>query len=89
MLTNAIVLKIAYLDKEILVCTNACKIGLGGLLMQEGQVVCYKSKNLNEHKHNYVNCDVELAVIIHALKMWRHYLLGRRFALMRKHSGLG
>lgn len=32
--------------------------------------------------------DLELATIIHALKMWRHYLLGKRFVLMSDHSGL-
>ena len=32
--------------------------------------------------------DLELEVIIHVLKMWRHYLLGRMFVLMSDHSGL-
>ena len=32
--------------------------------------------------------DLELASIVHALKMWRHYLLGRRFVLMTDHCGL-
>lgn len=57
-------------------------------MMWEGHVVCYKSRKLNKHKHNYVTHDLELAVIIHALKMWRHYLLGRRFILMSDHSGM-
>ena len=56
--------------------------------MQEGQVVCYESRKLNEHEQSYPTHDLELAMIIHALKMWRHYLLGRRFTLMRDHSGL-
>ena len=62
-----------------MVCTNDCKRGLGGVLMQDGQVVCYESWKLNEHEEKYLTCDLELAVIIHALKMWRHYFLGRRF----------
>jgi len=61
---------------------------LGGVLMQEGQVICYESRKQNENEKNYVTHDIELAVIIHALKMWRHYLLGKRFVLMRNHSGL-
>jgi len=56
--------------------------------MQEGQVVCYESRKLNEHEKNYLTHDLELPTIIHALKMWRHYLLGRRFVLMSDHSGL-
>ena len=36
--------------------------------MQEGQVVCYESQKLNEHKKNYLTHDLELAAIIHALR---------------------
>jgi hypothetical protein len=43
---------------------------------------------LNEHEINYVTHDLELASIVHDLKMWRHYLLGRRFVLMTDHCGL-
>lgn len=43
---------------------------------------------MNEHKKNYLMYDPELAAIIHALNMWRHYLLGKRFVLMRNHIGL-
>jgi len=68
------------------VCTDACKRGLGVVLMQEGQVVCYESRKLNDHEQNYVTHDLEL--IIHALKMWMHYLLGRRFVLMSDQSVL-
>lgn len=88
MFTNAPVLKIADLDKEFIVCIDAYKIGLGGVLMQEGQVICYKSRKLNEHEENYVTHDLELEVIIHASNMWIHYLLGRRFVIMSDHSGL-
>jgi hypothetical protein len=70
------------------VCTNACKEGLGGVLMQEGSVICYESQKLNEHEVNYVTHDLELTAIVHALKMWRHYLLGRKFVLMTDHCGL-
>jgi hypothetical protein len=43
---------------------------------------------LNEHEVNYVTHDLELATIVHALKMWRHYLLGKKFVLMTDHCGL-
>ena len=56
--------------------------------MQEGHVVCYKSRKLNEHEQNYVTHDLELETIIHALNMWRHYLLDKRFILMSDHNGL-
>lgn len=81
-------LKIANWDKEFVVCTNACKKGLGGPLMQDGQVVCYESRKWNGHEKNYPTYDLELGSIVHALNMWRHYLLGRRFTLMSDHNGL-
>ena len=43
---------------------------------------------MNEHDQNYLTHDLELAMVIHDLKMWRHYLLGKRFVLMSDHSGL-
>jgi hypothetical protein len=55
---------------------------------KQGSVVCYEFRKLNEHEANYVNHDLELAAIVHALKMWRHYLLGRKFVLMTYHCGL-
>jgi hypothetical protein len=88
LLTHAPVLKIADFEADFLVCTNACKEGLGGVLMQGESVVCYESRKLNEHEVNYVTHDLELAAIVHTLKMWRHYLLGRKFVLMTDHCGL-
>jgi hypothetical protein len=35
-----------------------------------------------------VTHDLELAAIVHALKMWRYYLMGRKFVLMTDHCGL-
>jgi hypothetical protein len=88
LLTNAHVLKITNPKKDSMVCTDACKEGLRGVIMQEGHVICYESRNLNEHEHRYVTHDLELATIVHALKMRRNYLLGRRFVLMIDHCDL-
>ena len=51
--------------------------------------MCYESQKLNENEQNYPMDDLNLATIIHALKIWRHYLPSRRFTLMSDHSGLG
>jgi hypothetical protein len=56
--------------------------------MHEEHVIFNESGKLNEHEINYVTHDLELASIVHALKMCRHYLLGRRFVLMKNHFGL-
>ena len=42
--------------------------------MQEGKVVAYASRQLKSHEKNYPTHDLELAVIVFALKIWRHYL---------------
>jgi hypothetical protein len=81
LLTNAPVLKIADPEKYFLVCIDACKEGLGGVLMQEGHVIFYESRKLNEHEQCYVTHDLELATIVHALKMWRHYLAWKEICL--------
>lgn len=81
-------LKIVDPDKEFVVCTYACKVGLSAVLMQEVHVVCYESRKINEHEQKYVTHDLELETIFHALKIWRYHLLGRRFVLMRDHCGL-
>jgi hypothetical protein len=87
-LTSALILKIAYLDEYFVVCTNACKEGLGGVLGQKDHVVCYESRKLKEHLKNYATHDLQLAAISHALKMWRHYLMGRKFELRTDYCGL-
>jgi hypothetical protein len=37
---------------------------------------------------NYLTHDVELAVVIHALKIWRHYIMGKRCELYMDHKSL-
>ena len=87
MLTSAHVLKIANHEGNFVVCTNACKQGIGGVLMQDGHVISNESRNLKEHDQNYATHDLDLVAIIHALKMWRHYLMGKKFELRTDHDG--
>jgi hypothetical protein len=62
--------------------------GIGGVLTQNGHVIFYESLKLKEHKRNYSTHDIELVSIVHALKMWRHCLIGKTFELRTYHSGL-
>ena len=48
----------------------------------------YDSIKLKEHEKNSATHDLELAAIVHALMMWRHYLMGRIFELRTDHCGL-
>ena len=75
----ALILNVADPYKDYTVCTDASKEGLGGVLSQEGHVVCYESCKLKDHEQNYVVHDFELAAIVHALNMWCHYLLGKSY----------
>ena len=51
-------------------------------------MICYESRKLKDHEKNYSTHDLKLAAIVHALKMWRHYLMGRMFELRTDHYGL-
>jgi hypothetical protein len=88
LLTSVPILRIVDPDEDFVVCMDACKEGLGGVLSQNGHVVCYESRKLKEHERLYATHDLELAAIVHALKMWRHYLMGKIFELRTDHSGL-
>src|SRR4051812_33512501 len=56
--------------------------------MQDGKVVTYASRQLRQHEGNYPTHDLELAVIVHALKIWRHYLIGQRCEIYTDHKSL-
>jgi hypothetical protein len=79
LLKIAPILKVEYLDKYFTVCVDVSKEGLGGVLTQEGHMIYYESRKLKEHERNYVTHDLQLAVVINSLKMWRHYIMGKSF----------
>jgi hypothetical protein len=88
LLTTTPILKVAYPDKHFIVCVDASKKGLGGILSQEGHIICYESQKLKEHEQKYITHDLELAIVIHALKMWRHYIMGSKFLLLTDNNGV-
>jgi hypothetical protein len=56
--------------------------------MQGGKVVAYASRQLRKHEENYPTHDLQLAVVIHALKIWRHYLMGNKCNIFTNHKSL-
>ena len=56
--------------------------------MQDGKVVAYASRQLRPHEGNYPTHDLELAAVVHALKIWRHYLIGKRSQIFTDHKSL-
>jgi hypothetical protein len=71
LLISAPILRIADPNENFIVCTDACNEGLGGVLSQNGFVICYESRNLKEHERNYATHYLELEAIVHALRKWR------------------
>jgi hypothetical protein len=58
------------------------------VLMQDGHVVAYASWQLRKDKVNYPTHDLELAAVVHALKIWKHYLMRKRCELYTDHKSL-
>jgi hypothetical protein len=67
---------------------DASQLGLGCVLMQEGKVIAYASRQLRKHEKNYPTHDLELAVVVHALKIWRHYMIGNKCKIFTDHKSL-
>ncbi|KAH0765165.1 hypothetical protein KY285_001036 [Solanum tuberosum] len=75
-LTFALVLTLPEGTDGFVIYCDALRIGVGCVLMQNGKVIAYASRQLKIHDKNYPTLDLELAAVIFALKIWRHYLYG-------------
>ncbi|WVZ55066.1 hypothetical protein U9M48_005779 [Paspalum notatum var. saurae] len=87
-LTTAPVLTFPDLHKTFSVYCDASRLGLGCVLMQEGKVIAYASRQLKDSEKNYPTHDLELAAVVHALKIWRHYLFGQKCYIYTDHKSL-
>jgi hypothetical protein len=67
---------------------DASHFGLGCVLMLEGKVIAYASRQLRKHEKNYPTHDLELAAIVHALKIWRQYMIGKKCKIFTDHKSL-
>jgi hypothetical protein len=88
LLTTAPVLAQPDIEKPFDVYCDASGIRLGCVLMQEGRVIVYASRQLCQHEEHYPTHDLELDAVVHALKIWRHYLLGNRCHIYTDHKSL-
>nr|ABA91203.1 retrotransposon protein, putative, Ty3-gypsy subclass [Oryza sativa Japonica Group] len=87
-LTTVPVLTLPDIRKDFEIFCDASRQGLGCVLMQERKVVAYASRQLRPHEVNYPTHDLELAAVVHALKIWRHYLIGNRCEVYTDHKSL-
>ena len=69
LLTTTTILNIVDTFKYFVACTDTCKEGLVGVLIKENYIMAYESRKLKEREKNYAMHDLELAAIIHALKI--------------------
>ena len=70
------------------VYSDASYQGLGCVLMQHGRVIAYASRQLRPYEISYPTHDLELAAVVFALKIWRHYLYGETFQIFTDHKSL-
>jgi hypothetical protein len=88
LLTSAPVLAQPDNSKPYEVYCDASDTGLGRVLMQQNKVIAYASRALHPHEKNYATHDLELAAVVHALKIWRHYLMRNRCNIFTDHKSL-
>ncbi|GKD72377.1 putative reverse transcriptase domain-containing protein [Tanacetum coccineum] len=74
--------------ENFFVYCDASHKGLGAALMQNEKVIAYASRQLKIHEKNYTTHDLELSVVVFALKIWRHYLYGTKCTVFIDHKSL-
>ena len=74
--------------KEYTMYNDASRIGLGCVLMQDEKVVAISSRQMKPHEQNYPTHDLELVAVVFALKIWRHYLYGKKCIIFIDHRSL-
>ena len=87
-LTTAPVLTIPQGADGFAIYCDASKQGLGAVLMQHGKVIAYASRQLKDYETRYPTHDLELAAVVFALKIWRHYLYGVHCDIYTDHKTL-
>jgi hypothetical protein len=87
-LTTALILVMPDMEKPFSIYCDASGQGLGCVLMQDGHVVAYASRQLRKHEAHYLTHDLELGAVVHAFNIWRHYLMGKRCELYTDHKSL-
>jgi hypothetical protein len=74
--------------KSFSIYYDASEQGLGCVLMRDGHVVAFASRQLRKHEEHCPTHDLELAAEVHTLKIWRYYLIEKRCELHMDHKSL-
>jgi hypothetical protein len=87
-LVSTLVLVLPRESEKFVVFSDASLKGLGCILMQQDKVIAYASRQLKDHERNYPTHDLELAAVVFALKIWRHYLFREKVKIYTDHQSL-
>nr|GFB29584.1 putative reverse transcriptase domain-containing protein [Tanacetum cinerariifolium] len=87
-LTGAPILALPEGSEDFILYYDASIKGLSAMLMQREKVIAYASRQLKNHEENYTTHDLELGVVVFALKIWRHYLYGTKCTVFTDHKSL-
>jgi ribonuclease HI len=87
-LVSAPILVLPRESEKFVVFSDASLKGLGCVLMHQDKVIAYASRQLKDHEKNYPTHDLELAAIVFALKIWRHYLFREKVEIYTDHQSL-
>ncbi|GJW97709.1 putative nucleotidyltransferase, ribonuclease H [Tanacetum coccineum] len=87
-LCEAPILAVPEGNDDFVVYCDASHQGLGAVLMQREKVIAYASRQLKPNEENYTTYDLELGVVVFALKNWRHYFYGTKCTVFTDHKSL-
>jgi hypothetical protein len=65
------------MEKPFLIFCHASGQALGCVLMQDGLMVAYASRQSRTHEEHYPSHDLDLATVVHTLKVWGYYIMER------------
>lgn len=91
-ITSESVLAHPNFDHPFILATDACKIGIAGILSQVvngyERPIAFFSKKLNKSQSNYSATELELYAVVESVKHFRCYLYGRKFTVISDHAPL-
>eukprot|EP01018_Ginkgo_biloba_P018667 Gb_31742 [translate_table: standard] len=87
-LTEAPILTLPDMARPCTLFIDASGVAIGAILTQDGKVIAYESRKMNEAERRYPIYDQELLEIVHAIKIWKHYLKNNDFEVVTDHKPL-
>ncbi|XP_026383778.1 uncharacterized protein LOC113279293 [Papaver somniferum] len=87
-MTTTPVLALPDFRKQFILETDACDLGIGDVLMQEGRAIAFYSKPLGPRAAALSTYEKELLAIVQAVTKWKHYLQGQHFIINTYHQSI-